>query len=300
MYDTHPEKSSRQAKIAEFSDSGAIGALACPACHTSPSVEAFAALSAPESARAIELKPLNPDPLRKAPRPGVRGAVRAFSPASRRRLLWTIAQVDEGLLNRALFVTLTYPADDPSLEYRQRHLDTLLKRLRRFAPEASVIWKLEYTKRNTPHYHLIVLNLNFWSYTEVARAWSEIVGSKNAAHARAGTQVQRVGDKSHVGRYITKYVSKAGTLPPNHQGRVWGTAGALQLSFAAKRVFVLARDHWSKIRRALDQVRRSHQRSKAFARKASTYNTQRWFAAGAEVIRYMRWLGVDELSLTPT
>jgi hypothetical protein len=269
-------------------------AWACPASHTSPAFHYVAALSAPETARAVELTTLVKGPRPKF-HPPLRGAVKVFSPASRRRLLWKIGQIDEAILASSLFLTLTYPAADPTQEQRQSHLDALLKRLRRKAPTASAIWKLEYTKLNTPHYHLIILNLHYWAHAEIAKAWSEIVRSENHNHEKAGTRIERTASKRQLSRYIVKYVSKSGPLPPNHQGRIWGTAGPLHLAFSPKRIYLLTRDAWRKIRRTLDQIRISHKRASPFRRQSNEGNSQRWYLSGAEVIRYLSWFGVSPI-----
>lgn len=270
--------------------------LACPASHISPLPVEGACLVAPEFARAIELSKLVKDKSRSKPPPR-RDVVKSFSRASRRRLLWKIGQIHEQVLEKALFITLTYPAGDPCAERRQVHLDSLLKRLRRKAPNASAIWKVEYTKVGTPHFHLLILNLNFWAHAEVAKAWSDIVQSENIHHAQAGTQVVRVASVKHVARYIVKYVSKSGPLPENHRGRIWGTAGPLLRAFSPKRIFVLGREAFLAARRLLDKVRSSHKRSSPFRRQTNLNHTQRWYIQGSEVIRYAKWLGASEINV---
>jgi len=280
--------------------SGALqGPWACPANHISPKFQHAAVLSAPESARAIELQPLEKDP-RRRPKPPIRGEVTGFSKSSRRRLLWLIGNLSEPILNSALFLTLTYPSGEPNSVDRTKHLDTLLKRMRREAPEASAIWKLEYTKKETPHFHLLILNLNFWHHAKIASAWAAIVKSENPHHEKAGTQVQRVTSQKHVARYIVKYVAKSQPYPESHRGRVWGKAGPIHLALSRKELYAVSRCVYNQIRRTFDAIRKSHQRTKAFKRAQNTFNRQRWFLQGSEVIRYLTWLQVEPLNLSPT
>jgi hypothetical protein len=216
--------------------------------------------------------------------------VRGFSTASRRRLLWLIAQIAEPILNKALFLTLTYPTADPQAEHAKRHLDTLLKVLRRKAPDASAIWKLEYTKAGTPHFHLLVLNLNRWAYDDLALTWGRIVGSAHESHQAAGTRVERVRSKKHVARYIVKYISKGEPIPDTHLGRVWGKAGPIALAFAAKQLFLLSRDAFLRARRFLWLLRKSYNRRRPFRKAHKTDNLMRQFATGAVVLRYLKAL----------
>ena len=266
------------------------GALACPAHHISPAFYGVAVLSAPESARAVELQPLAREP-RIRPKPPIRGEVTGFSRSSKRRLCWLIGQIAEPILNNALFLTLTYPAADPNAGERTKHLDSLLKRMRREAPEASAIWKLEYTKAETPHFHLLILNLNFWHHAKIAKAWAAIVNSENPNHEQAGTQIKRITSQKHAARYIIKYVSKCQPYPESHRGRVWGKAGPIHLAFSRKVVYAVSRCVYDQIRRTFDAIRKSHQRTKAFSRAQNTFNRQRWYIQGSEVIRYMQSLG---------
>jgi hypothetical protein len=86
---------------------------------------------------------------------GRRGYIKGFSKNSRRRLLEMIASVkrDADLPN---FMTLTYPANFPTVERAKRDLKVFLQRLDRAYPGSGYIWKLEPQERGAPHYHLLV------------------------------------------------------------------------------------------------------------------------------------------------
>lgn len=284
---------------------GAIGShasrvsLACPAIHISPFVRDFAALSACESGRAVELDPYEKDPNLR-PTPPLRREITTFSRASRRRLLWLIAQIAQPILANSLFLTLTYPKGDSNAPDHAKHLDTLLKRLRRHAPNASAIWKLEYTKAQTPHFHLLVLGLDFWHHQAIAKAWAEIVRSDNPNHEQAGTRVERTHSHRNVARYIVKYVAKSSPYPEDHRGRVWGKSGPIHLAFSPKVIYSIARSTYAQIRRTFDKIRQAQKRDRGFNRSAKTTQKQRWFLSGSEVIRYLRYLAVEPITCGPT
>jgi hypothetical protein len=278
------------AKVSELR----IGPLACPALHISPANPWFGVLSTPINARSIELLPLIQDP---GPRhkPPIRKAITSFSRASRRRLLWLIGEIDEKTLANALFVTLTYPRDDPATSQKQKHLDSFLKRLCRKAPDASAIWKLEYTKNNTPHFHLLILNLGFWHHSKIAQAWAEIVASSHPNHRRAGTQVQRVSSKTNASKYITKYVGKASPLPSAHTGRIWGKAGALHHAISQKKIFAISKETYVQIRRTFDKIRRAQNRKTNFRRATNLGRRQRWFLRCSSAIKLALHFQATEL-----
>lgn len=281
-------------------DSGTFaGSLACPALHISPLVSAFALVQVPEFARAVELLPLDRGPARTAT-PPKRMEITSFSRSSRRRLLWLIGSLHETILSKALFVTLTYPKGEALKADPHTHIDSLLKRLRRAAPTAAAIWKMEYTKADTPHFHVLILNLNFWHHKQIAKAWAHIVGSENPHHEEAGTRVERVLSQTHVAKYIVKYVAKSQPLPSTHKGRVWGKCGRIDLALSVKSVFALSREQFLAVRRTLDRLRKSYHPSRKFKRASNILQAQRWYLTGRCVIQYLQALGLAPITTSPT
>jgi hypothetical protein len=163
--------------------------------------------------------------------PTTRGVVHGFSRKSRGRLLQTMAKVDRASSGRALFVTLTYPLSSTTdFITCKRHLDFFAKRFRRRFAHGSFVWRLELQKNGTPHFHLIVLNERFIPHEWVASIWYGIVGSGNADHLAAGTEVKRVRSAKAALHYAAKYCAK---LPDSEsketEGRVWGVIGRRDL-----------------------------------------------------------------------
>lgn len=173
---------------------------------------------------------------------GIRGTIKGFSRASRRRMMGRLMCLDwRGVAaadkhahqGRAMFITLTYPADwSPDWRSWKAHLQAFRKRLeRRFALQGAV-WKLELQKRGAPHFHVLVVFAGVESVHVVrrwcSRAWFEVVGGADPAHFRAGTNVQVVYGKSgRLMRYLAKYLGKAWAAEGLELGRVWGVWGKL-------------------------------------------------------------------------
>jgi hypothetical protein len=145
-----------------------------------------------------------------------------------------LAQVLASVL--PLFVTLTYPLFFPlDAEAWKRHKLAFEKRLKRKYPKAGWIWHLEYQLRHkyehmAPHFHLIVYGVDWIDRDWLARAWYEVVNSGDPRHLRAGTSIERAKQAGAVGRYLSKYISKAQVLGDRkddgfdyeHVGRWWG------------------------------------------------------------------------------
>ena len=186
-----------------------------------------------------------------------RGAVTAFSRKSRKRLLELCARLDLAQIVRGMpviFITLTYAAQFPSTEQSKQHLRAFLERIRRFAPDASGIWRIEYQERGAPHYHLILFNLPFLPKRELTAMWGEIVGlqfwdfSKELPRPPM-TRIEAIRSPRKAMAYVSKYVAKSdgdsgsdsgfNDVPYLHAGRWWGVFNREKLQFAAASNIVL-------------------------------------------------------------
>ena len=215
---------------------------------------------------------------------GVRGEVRAWSSASRRRLFRALAAIPWPLLGPCLFVTLTYPSAFPtSGRVVHHHLDRLHRSIERRWGKACGVWKLEFQRRGAPHFHLCLVSpvrcvcgaygqrqgspkhrscgcqreFREWLSAE----WFRIVGSGDVAHLSAGTSVEWLGD--HPASYLAGYVSGYGGKGKGHQEVVpesaldvgrWGGFWALSPEWRAVRV--TERD-WYQLRRLMRRWARS-------------------------------------------
>lgn len=172
-------------------------------------------------------------------RGGTRGAVAGFSAGSRRRLMRVLASINQAAVpHMPLFLTLTYPATwDADPKRWKRDLEVFGKRLRRYFPTLAYIWRLEFQERGAPHFHLLCFGVRHIPYLLVARWWYEVVGSNDAAHLKAGTEVRRVRSWRGVMSYAAKYMSKVAAASvelPEHVGRWWGVVGLLPIEYASR------------------------------------------------------------------
>jgi len=177
-------------------------------------------------------------------RGGKRGKVKAFSDASRRRMLRLIAKLEQ--TRKPLWMDLTYPDEffnermDGKL-LKESHLKKFFQRLQYVYPEVAVIWKLEYKARKSgkhvgamfPHFHMLVWGLhdeNLYDLRQlVARMWWEVCGKLSAKHLEAGTSVSRIKSYRGVFWYASKYMSKEVEEEVSEVGRWWGVKGREKL-----------------------------------------------------------------------
>lgn len=173
---------------------------------------------------------------------GKRGNVRGFSRQSRYRLMILIGEIrkDAELPN---FVTLTYPAEFPTVERSKRDLKIFLQRLNRKFPEAGYIWKLEPQERSAPHFHLLVWGVSTRTlYQWVSMTWYEIAGNgdKNALLFLLGALkdskpcVSKVRSWRGVWSYASKYLGKTFEVAgwaEQWTGRYWGVGKRENIPF---------------------------------------------------------------------
>lgn len=154
----------------------------------------------------------------------VRGQVKGFSKASRRRIQRKLAKLDKNQI--PVFVTLTYPSEWPEDPQEwKRHLKNFIHRLAYKYPNACGVWKLEPQKRGAPHYHLMIWGVSYDDlFMFVKKKWYQVVGSGDINHLKAGTRVEKIRSWRGVMSYVSKYIAKM-TEPGEgweNVGRYWG------------------------------------------------------------------------------
>ena len=196
-------------------------------------------------------------------RGGIRGKVKAFSDASRRRMLRMIAKLEQ--TRKPLWMDLTYPDEFfndrmDGKRLKESHLKKFYQRLEYAFPEVAVIWKLEYKARKSgkhigamfPHFHMLLWGLhdeNLYDLRQiVARMWWEVCGKLSQNHLEAGTSVSRIKSYRGVFWYASKYMSKEVEEEVSEVGRWWGVKGRENLPEAFCHVIDFLEDaHYKKI-----------------------------------------------------
>jgi hypothetical protein len=163
-----------------------------------------------------------------------RGIVKRMSYPSRLRLMRKMGQLKREEM--PLFVHLTYPNPGyPSVKESKRHLTLLLQRMKRKCPKIGYIWRLEFTKKKAPHYHLFIWGAgitgkdrqNFAGW--ISNAWPEICDLGIFNHYLAGTTVEIIRNYRGTMHYASKYMAKADLEEQEDTGRCWGCGGKIPL-----------------------------------------------------------------------
>lgn len=194
---------------------------------------------------------------------GIRGQVRGYSAASRKRLLLKLSEADRAYA--AVFLTFTLPGswDEDVASHDPAVWRGWGGAIRNAVWESvkgwgCVAWRLEFQRRLAPHWHLMVLvpkedvrraqalfgvlpagdeatareNAERRSYW--ARRWWKIVGSGEASHLAAGVRIERPESPRAVVAYMGKELSKASQATGARYyeanfaapcGRFWGVLG---------------------------------------------------------------------------
>lgn len=171
---------------------------------------------------------------------GLRGDISGgFSRASRKRLYLLLNSLKEDAIRKSLFVTLTYRKENVEPVRCKKHLKSFLQAMRRTYPSYSAIWKLEFQKRGSPHYHIIVFG-RYIPANWVAETWNRIAEDGDKLHLAAGTEVRPVRRSDSALAYVGKYMAKLhdGGQAENW-GRFWGVHNRGSLPMSKVRVVSL-------------------------------------------------------------
>ena len=222
----------------------------------------------------------------------IRGVIKDFTPASRRRLMRLVNSVNRDEAGLPFFVTLTYHNVWPeSREGRKKHLDALQKRMERAYGAFAAVWRLEFQRRGAPHYHLLVFldpEQIVPSYGEgrrrhrrsallrlrnnIAWMWNEIVDADDIQHLEAGTAVEEIRSWNGVNSYAAKYMGKLETLqkglePP---GRFWGVWRKKMLPISYEHTQITL-PHFFQMRRVLRRYGKMRLRNTREHRRVSCF-----------------------------
>jgi hypothetical protein len=150
--------------------------------------------------------------------------------------------------HRKTFVTLTFHYTH-SVSKTKAAFKRFMARIHYDYPQASAMWRLEFQRRGTPHYHLIFFDLPYIEHKELRKTWMECTGED-----ASGVRVNLLTSARHAMYYVSKYVAK---LPehgcttlfinaPYQQkseekwtGRMWGVFNKACLPMAERFVGVI-------------------------------------------------------------
>lgn len=176
-----------------------------------------------------------------------RGDIKGFSNRSRARLIETIQSVPDSL--NCKMITLTYATENIEESKSKKDLDIFFKRLRRHIDNDATffVWKKEYQKRGTIHFHILCYSMPYVNKDWLAKSWNEVTG-EGPSHLAAGTKIEKIRNP----RYIFKYVAKPLIAQAKQDSRYWGVVNRKSYKEAAgKREVDITLEEYNKIKRII-------------------------------------------------
>lgn len=175
-------------------------------------------------------------PYRKGAKRGVRGKVFGMSEASRMRLLKKLATWDWDSIGYSLFLTLTYPDERamPLRDARNKHRYLIHRDIEsNLGREVPCLWRVEYEVRKSgrhvgkpcPHWHLLLLGVEYMSCTDVNMWWRRIIDWKEYVRTEVKATTRAEGAARYIGKYLAKGSSSNSLVYAsyhNDSGRHWG------------------------------------------------------------------------------
>ena len=143
-----------------------------------------------------------------------------FSRKSRNRLLQLVSKLNKSKVDpkSVLFITLTSPSVgwlDVSGEQWKKRLNNFLTQLRqKFKCNDTFcgIWRQEFQKRGSPHFHIVTYNVPYIDHEWISTKWNKICCKglsfrEQQKHLAAGTQVQVAREWGEINDYFSKTMS---------------------------------------------------------------------------------------------
>lgn len=176
-------------------------------------------------------------PLFLCPLPPTKKKVGPMSRQSRMNLLRFVNRIDWSKVSSTMFLTLTYPDSVYRESYAERSRDrfVFLRYMEaHLASKVASLWRVEWMPRRTgkfvgkmfPHFHLLLFDVFALEETLVRESWRKTIRHDDTY---LSVKVKPVYGEMGAVKYISKYVSKAGTLDIRafHNsdfpfGRSWG------------------------------------------------------------------------------
>ena len=224
------------------------------------------------------------------------GDIVEFSPASRRRLRQTMMRLRTQWLSEPYFITLTYHQRWPRSPYNT--LRTWLQWIEQNHPgKICYIWRLEWQKRQAPHFHVLIWERFFdgWfvarrNWRAMSTAWSSACGElMNHDHLRFGCKIVRVESFKQATRYVSKYIAKLENEPEESAGkRRWGRS--LNLPVVPVADVVPHHSGWMFLVRICKRLLRKRMKDRKGYRIATQNGVFSLYIPYGETFRLLEWI----------
>ena len=240
----------------------------------------------------------------------IRGKIKTFSKNSRKRLLKTVLAVDLNKLKSSeynlYFVTLTYQSDFFRDVKNMRKVKEDLNRFnlyirRKFSKIIPFyIWRLEFTKKGVPHFHLLLPSCYDFKTLKriISKLWVDCITAnvdydaniiKRMYKAATNIKLVKLKDTKKLIVYLNKYMAKIDNTLVNSDfiGRFWGVYNRERYKeFCLNILLSVKRNTFYRIRRILVNLLNSRLR---FTNTTFRYKL-RYFYSGGITVFYLHYL----------
>lgn len=228
---------------------------------------------------------------------GVRGEIREYTPATRRRFLNFLNSIPKNIPN-PLFITLTYPDNFPiDRAIWKRDLKVWAERLmRKLDRKVPAVWRLEFQDRKSgenagriaPHFHVLLFadNLDLGEFRVwLARSWYEVCGEISRDHLAAGTSCTPMRSRGGMMVYAAKYMAKPEQLKEEipSTGKLWGKLNEKAFGIQFEETSIPLKESF--------QMRRALRRKQNLPSKGSvsTFTVYTPYEATEQLLEYYFW-----------
>jgi hypothetical protein len=197
----------------------------------------------------------------------VRGRIKEFTPAARKRMIEMVNRLDWTKISKVKFGTLTYPDRGyiPRKEERMQSISVLQRYLEEQVQRpVPALWRTEWMPRMSgeqreqvmPHFHILHFDCPFIPWQDYRRWWKKAIGWKGYCR----TEFKNASGPRRCMYYVSKYIGKlsdssslviAAYLNNEIDGRHWGILRPDHMPWAPIRKFEMADGDCAKIVRAI-------------------------------------------------
>ena len=168
-----------------------------------------------------------------------------FSVNSRRRLLTLLSKINLSKYSIPVFATFTFHNLYPDNSQKLKNLiDKFLKSIKRIDENIAYVYRLEWQKRNAPHFHFMFFFPTYYDANKIESLtkkiklyWFSYLEDHDYYTYKYSVDFVKVNDKRKVFSYISKYTCKIENESEfSYIGRRWGCSKNLNFSSLARAV----------------------------------------------------------------
>lgn len=106
------------------------------------------------------------------------------------------------------FITLTFQDNVTNLDDANKAFYSFIRKVRRIEPEIKYVSTIEFQKRGSIHYHLIINSDKKWDYEIYLKKWRRSIEAVKTISNGGAIRIENIKDLNATIDYLTKYLTK--------------------------------------------------------------------------------------------